>query len=300
MSKTPYESAYPAPDHFLIHISDTHLTSIDEGLYGSTAHPETYLRELFRKLDDSELKPEAIIFSGDVVDKGEKESYRIVREIVEPVAKRMGTQIVWVMGNHDHRGNFRESLLDEVSSLDTIDKVIWLGGLRLIVLDSTVHEHHHGEVTVDQLSWLEEILNVPAPEGSILIMHHPPVPSVTYAAISVELRDQRPLAEVIRGSDIRLIIGGHLHYSTNGMFAGIPVSVASATCYTQDLNIPLGSERSRDGGQSFNLVHVYDETIINSVVPLGEDKLMKFKPHDTVIKNLKTSGLSGYPLPNSL
>jgi len=52
-------------------------------------------------------------------------------------------------------------------------------------------------------------------------------------------------------------------------FAGIPVSVASATCYTQDLNVAVGGTRGRDGGQAFNLVHVYEHTIVHSVALLG-------------------------------
>ena len=43
----------------------------------------------------------------------------------------------------------------------------------------------------------------------------------------VELRDQARLADVLRGTDVRAIIAGHLHYSTFATFAGIPVSVAS-------------------------------------------------------------------------
>ena len=77
-------------------------------------------------------------------------------------------------------------------------------------------------------------------------------------AVLVELRDQAGLAAVVRSSDVRTILAGHLHYSTTATFAGIPVSVASATCYTQDLNVPVGGTRGRDGAQAFNLVHVYD------------------------------------------
>jgi len=86
-------------------------------------------------------------------------------------------------------------------------------------------------------------------------------------AIMVKLREQDSLAEVIRGSDVRSIIAGHLHYSTTAMFAGVPVSVASATCYTQDIVMP--GTRARDGAQAFNLVHVYDQTVMHSVVPVG-------------------------------
>jgi 3',5'-cyclic-AMP phosphodiesterase len=89
-------------------------------------------------------------------------------------------------------------------------------------------------------------------------------------SVLVELRDQRRLADVVRGSDVRSILAGHLHYSTTATFAGVPVSVASATCYTQDLNVPVGGTRGRDGAQAYNLVHVYDETIVHSVVPVGE------------------------------
>jgi 3',5'-cyclic AMP phosphodiesterase CpdA len=87
--------------------------------------------------------------------------------------------------------------------------------------------------------------------------------------VLVELRDQASLAAVVRNSDVRTIIAGHLHYSTTATFAGIPVSVASATCYTQDLNVAVGGTRGRDGAQAFNLVHVYEHTIVHSVVPLG-------------------------------
>jgi len=62
---------------------------------------------------------------------------------------------------------------------------------------------------------------------------------------------------------------GHLHYSTSAMFAGIPVSVAAATSYNQDLNVAVGGGRGHDGGQSFNFVHVFDETIVHSVATVA-------------------------------
>ena len=98
-------------------------------------------------------------------------------------------------------------------------------------------------------------------------MHHPPLPSVLDLAALVELRDQSALAEVLFGSDVRSILAGHLHYSSTGTFAGIPVSVASATCYTQDLSVPAGGTRGRDAARAFNLVHVYGSTVVHSVVP---------------------------------
>ena len=122
-------------------------------------------------------------------------------------------------------------------------------------------------------------------------MHHPPVPSVLDLAVSVELRDQAGLAEVIEGSDIRSIIAGHLHYSSTATFAGVPVSVASASCYTQDLNVPVGGTRGRDGARAFNLVHVYPTTVLHSVVPLGAFPTLDWIDADESARRLALSGI---------
>jgi hypothetical protein len=85
-----------------------------------------------------------------------------------------------------------------------------------------------------------------------------------------ELRDQARFEEAIRGTDVRGILAGHFHFSTFSTFAEVPVSVASATCYTQDVNVEPGSMRGQNGAQAFNLVHVYGDRVVNTVVPIGE------------------------------
>ena len=262
-----YTAQHARPDHFILHLSDTHLVAGDH-LYDAV-DSEGLLRQLFTELELSGCRPEAIVFTGDLADKGESAAYEKLRAIIDPVAERLDTQVIWVMGNHDDRATFRRELLGQLPTSNPVDRVHDINGLRIISLDSTVPGHHHGLVTDEQLDWLAEELSVPAPHGTILAMHHPPVPSVLDLAVLVELRGQQDLADVIRDSDVRSIIAGHLHYSTTATFAGVPVSVASATCYTQDLNVPVGGTRARDGAQSFNLVHVYDETVLHSVVPVG-------------------------------
>ncbi len=269
MAMPGYTAQYPRPDHFILHFSDTHFLGGSEPLYG-LVDSESRLRQLFDELERSGARPEALVFTGDLADKGDPDAYTKLRAIVEPAAGRLGAQVIWVMGNHDERGAFRDTLLDEAPSATPIDRVDDVNGLRIITLDSTVPGHHYGEVSDAQLLWLSSVLAAPAPHGTILAMHHPPVPSVLDLAVTVELRGQADLAAVIRGSDIRSIVAGHLHYSTTATFAGIPVSVASATCYTQDLNVPVGGTRGRDGAQAFNLIHVYDDTVLHSVVPIGD------------------------------
>jgi len=281
---------YPRPDHFLLHLSDTHLLGGGNRLYDSV-DAEAHLRQLLEELEASEGRPEAIVFTGDLADRGEPDAYDRLRRMVEPVADRLGAQVIWVMGNHDDRGAFRSQLFAEQPSSRPVDRVYDVNGLRVITLDSTVPGHHHGEVTGPQLDWLAEELSVPAPHGTILAMHHPPLPSVLELAVAVELYDQGGLAEVLYGSDVRSIIAGHLHYSSTGTFAGIPVSVASATCYTQDLNVPVGGTRGRDGARAFNLVHVYPGTVLHSVVPVGHYAALDYIDAAETQRRLAASGI---------
>ena len=281
---------HPRPNHFLLHISDTHLLAGGGSLYDRVPS-EVHLRRLFAEFEASGARPDAIVFTGDLADRGEPDAYRRLRAIVEPVADDLGARVVWVMGNHDERGAFRRELLDEPASDAPVDAVVDLDGLRVVTLDSTVPGRHHGEVSPEQLEWLRGVLATPAPHGTILAMHHPPMPSVLDLAVSVELRDQSALAASLVGTDVRAILAGHLHYSSTASVAGIPVSVASATCYTQDLNVPVGGTRGRDGARAFNLVHVYPSTVVHSVVPLGEFAALDWIDADESSRRLEAAGV---------
>jgi 3',5'-cyclic AMP phosphodiesterase CpdA len=121
---------------------------------------------------------------------------------------------------------------------------------------------------VDLLVWLLLVLSTPAALLYIVAMLHPPLPTHIPFFDILELRDQSRLARVVTGTDVRAILAGHLHYSTSGTFAGVPVSVAAATCYTMDLARPATEVNGMDAGQSFHLVHVHDDTITHAVVPV--------------------------------
>jgi Icc protein len=259
---------YPAARRVIAHVSDTHLLEGGAPLGGvadtvaSLEHTTAQLSRLGDGLD-------AIIVTGDVADLGEPDAYRLVREALEPLAVSTGAELAWVMGNHDERGAFRSELLGEAPSDEPVHRIIQLGGLRIITLDTSVPGYHHGALDEASLAWLDAELREAAPEGTILAMHHAPIATPLSLMDVLELRGQDALADVVRGRDIRMILGGHLHYATNGMFAGIPVSVAGATAYTMDLSAPPHELVGIDGGRSFTLVHVYDDSVVTSVVPVG-------------------------------
>ena len=216
---------YAPPTHTIAHVSDTHYLGGRRPLYGTVDTDRTLARAL-EQLERSGTNPSAIVITGDLADLGEPDAYERLKAELEPVAKRMGSQIIWVMGNHDERAPFSSILLGEEPSDAPQDRVYDIDGLRIIALDSSVPGYHHGELTDAQLSWLEGVLAVPAAHGTLLALHHPPIPTPIEIMAIIELQDQQKLADVIRGTDVRGILAGHLHYSTHGTFAGVPVSVA--------------------------------------------------------------------------
>jgi len=260
---------YPPPLFTIAHLSDVHLLADGAKQYGAVV-PESGLVLALERLSRLDPVPQALVFTGDLADKAQPEAYARLRELVEPAAAAMGAEVVWVIGNHDERAPYARGLFDSDDD-GPQDRVHDLGGLRIVALDTSVPEYHHGDLTDDQLDWLRDVLSTRAEHGTILAMHHPPIPVPTLEpAAIIELLDQDRLAAVVEGSDVRQILGGHFHYTSHSTFAGIPVSVASASCYTTD---PAPVDRvvsGVDGHQAFNTVHIYDDRIVHTVVPIPE------------------------------
>ena len=270
---------YPSPSHVVAHLSDPHLLAEGTLQYG-VIDTEAHLQVALDRLARLDPRPQALVFTGDLADRAEPAAYARLRELVEPAAAALGAQVVWVMGNHDERAPFSLGLFGEASDA-TQDRVHDVDGLRIVALDTSVPGYHHGELTDDQLTWLADVLATPAPHGTLLALHHPPIPvPMMRAAEIIELYDQHRLADVVAGTDVRAILGGHFHFSSYSTFAGIPVSVASATCYTSD---PAPLERfvsGVDGHQAATMLHVYADRIVHTVVPVGEAPEVSGFPSD--------------------
>lgn len=272
---------HPRPRHTIAHLSDPHLLADGVRQYG-VVDTEANLELALARISRLDPRPHALVFTGDLADEAEPDAYARLRAIVEPAAAQMGAEVVWVMGNHDERAAYAAGLFDqEATERDTQDRVHEVDGLRIVSLDTSVPGYHHGEITDDQLAWLADVLATPAAHGTVLALHHPPIPvPMAPAAEIIELLDQQRLADVIAGPDVRCILGGHFHYTTYSTFAGVPVSVASATCYTLD-PAPLARFVSGvDGHQAMTMVHLYDDRVVHTVVPVDDAEEVSGFPSD--------------------
>lgn len=210
-------------NYCILHLSDTHFRA-DPGAGPTGVDADAQLERVLAKVLQSGIRPDAMLLTGDLADDGEPAAYARLRTIIVPFANELATQLVMLPGNHDDRSAMREHLFGVLPSTTPIHASIAIRGLRIIGIDTSLAEWHHGLVEPAELEWLADQLAQPAPDGTILALHHPPVRTRILPLQVLELQEQDRLAEVVSGSDVRMILGGHLHYPTASSFAGIPVS----------------------------------------------------------------------------
>ena len=207
------------------------------------------------------------MLTGDLVEHGRPEEYHRLRALAEPWIARIGAPAVWVAGNHDDRSALREHLLGEPAGARPLDHVARLGDLRIVVLDSTVPGQPYGELSAGQLNWLRAELAQPAPDGTVLALHHPPLPSASRLSQLMRLRNRHDLGKAIIGTDVRIVLSGHTHVVSAGALAGVPVWTGGAATLLSD---PLPPGRGGRGRRSATLsrIDLFDDDVIVTSVPI--------------------------------
>lgn len=267
----PTPDGLPAeePDLVIAHLSDTHLTS--RGVfYNAVIDPAAALDRVVAALLRAAAEgrgPDIVVVSGDLTDSGDPDAYRRLDRALKPVA----AQVIYATGNHDVRSVFHAELLGERDHGGPILQVHRLPRIRIVVLDSTVVGAGHGVLTQDHLAQLSAELATPHPGGTLVVLHHaplpPPSPLLTYFAL--DRRSRAALAQAVSGTDTRMILAGHHHLAGFGLLGTTPVAVAPSTAIRTDPLAPAGHERTF-GSAGFNLVRVYPGEITVSVVPIDD------------------------------
>lgn len=256
-------------DHqIIVHISDTHIGPKGEMVHGvDTAQ---HLRDALQRVREMQLNPVCFILSGDLTNEGDTESYEHLAELVDEI-KEFGKPVLLGLGNHDTRVNFRRVVLGEAEAEDENIPYYYateIDGLRVLMLDSKVPGRHDGELDAEQLAWLAEQLETPAPGGDLVVVHHPSVPRGVPRPNDLLLQNSQDLADVIEGKNVLAILAGHSHVSSVSSYEGNLHVTAPATAFLLDPSIRDGG-RALDGA-GFNICTVREgRLVVNPVILAG-------------------------------
>ncbi len=251
--------------HLLIQLSDVHLTRSGELAPG--VDPAANLASALALLEDEGVAPDVVLLTGDLANEGDESSYRELAAALATCRATARATILYVPGNHDRRGPFRSVLLGEAPAEGPINQVAWHGGLRLVALDSTVPGEDHGRLDDETLDFLESALAEPAPEGSLVVLHHPPGPSPIAMMAALRLANADDLARAIEGSDVRAVVCGHYHHAGTSHLGPVPVWTGPATSFVADA--ASAREFRLLAGGAMTRIDVGDEGVVTSVIPVG-------------------------------
>jgi 3',5'-cyclic AMP phosphodiesterase CpdA len=250
-----------APTTFL-HLSDLHL--VRPGQLVSGIDPMRQLRAVLARLGTLAVAPAFVVVSGDLSDDGSPESYEVVNQVLAELGGD-GTPVLLALGNHDDRATFRRVVLGEsgAGALEPYCSSETFGGLRVIVLDSTIPGEVEGELGPAQLAWLEEELRAPIPHGNLIVVHH----CCRLAGLTPDdpqfiLRDVAALEAVVARHQgvVRGVLTGHSHQANSSPFAGTIQTTAPAVLCQLDFFAGPGYRPLPGAG--FNLCQLHDGQLI--------------------------------------
>jgi 3',5'-cyclic AMP phosphodiesterase CpdA len=207
-------------------MTDTHIGFEPE------AKPEELNRMRFRATLDRLIhgpnRPDLLILSGDITDKGDRESFEKTAELLSGCPFP-----VWPMvGNHDLREEMLFAFPQVRAGDDGFVHYVLEGEgggskLRILCLDTLEPGRHGGAFCEARQAWLSAQLAEAPDTPTVIFMHHPPV------VAGIDWMDPAPdepwilrFASALDGHDQVLAVHcGHLHRPLATRFRGIPLSV---------------------------------------------------------------------------
>jgi len=172
-------------------------------------------------------KPDLLLATGDIVDRGDGDSYRRLKNAFGQVDFP-----VWpCLGNHDIRVNFRDWFPDVPFAGEFCQYEFDAGPLRLLVLDTLEEGRHGGAFCETRAAWLRTRLAERADTPTVIVMHHPPV------EVGIEWMNTHPdepwvetFRECIAGQrQVIAVICGHLHRPITCQWEGTTIAICPST-----------------------------------------------------------------------
>ena len=155
--------------------------------------------------------PDLMLATGDLVDRGDVESYARLRDAFA----QLTFPVHFAMGNHDVRRNFAQVFPEAPFSGGFLQYEIETGPLRVLVLDTLEEGRHGGAFCERRAAWLKQRLDEAPERRTLIVQHHPPV------EVGIPWMNTDPaepwvhrLADCLSGREnIVGVICGHIHHA---------------------------------------------------------------------------------------
>jgi 3',5'-cyclic AMP phosphodiesterase CpdA len=254
-------------------ISDLHIKAPGELAYGKVDTAKA-LQRCVAALNDFTPRPDLVVISGDLVDTPTPEEYDQLKRLLAPLQ----IPFIGIPGNHDSREMMRAAFPEQAYATPSgaLNQTRSVGGLDVVLLDSSVAGKPHGVLEAATLQWLDATLASSPQRPALLFLHHPPFRTGIEHMDVQNLLNAADLAPIIRRHPrVQLVAAGHVHRATLTMFSGVAATICPAPNHAVDLDLGELREPSfKIEPPAFHL-HVWfaDEAFGRTVthqVPIGQ------------------------------
>ena len=182
-------------------------------------------------------RPDVVLATGDLVDFGLPDEYAHLRKLLAPLPM----PCYLIPGNHDERGALRAAF-PEHSYLRQwqpfVQYAIDEWPVRIVALDTVIPGEGGGRLDRERLAWLDATLSREQRKPTLVIMHHPPFPTLIGHMDKLGLQGGEALAEVIaRHPQVERVLCGHLHRPIEYRFAGTIASTCPSPAHQVALDL---------------------------------------------------------------
>jgi len=216
-------------------ISDLHIKRPGSLAYGRVDTAKA-LERCVAALNEFSPAPDFVVISGDLADTPTAAEYEYLKRLLTPLKLPFAS----VPGNHDSRELMRAAFPSARYAVASgpLNQEIEVGGLDLLLLDSSVHGKPHGELDGLTLRWLDATLVASPDRPALLFLHHPPFRAGIWHMDRQNLVNASDLAAIVRRHPrVQLIGTGHIHRAALTMFAGVPTTICPAPNHAVDLDL---------------------------------------------------------------
>jgi len=248
-------------------ITDTHIVPKTKCWKGdSKAMTAQRLQLIVRHINALQHKPDLVIHTGDIVDKGDVESYIHAKELLD----ELDSKYFLACGNHDDFSNLKHIFTKHAYLSDgrfahyVIDHL----PVRVIVLDTQIKGEEYGKLCASRKKWLAETLDK-SKKDTMIFLHHFPITVRDQILNDIKLLEKEDLLEILsRYENILGLYCGHYHYAAAGLFANKMcwVSPSSAPAYMFQDNQVIGLNYAQPG---YSLHYCNNGQVTSHVITVG-------------------------------
>ncbi len=222
----------------LAQVSDMHIKAAGKLSYG-VVDTTGMLRACIRHLMALKQKPDAVAFTGDLVDFGRADEYAVLRELLAA----LDMPVYLVPGNHDEREAMRAAFPDHAYLRQREGFILYAiedHPLRIVGFDTVVAGKPGGLACEERLAWLDATLAAQPDKATVILMHHPPFTTLIGHMDRQGLQGSEALARVIRKHpQVERLMCGHLHRPIETRFAGTIAATVPGPAHQVALDLAL-------------------------------------------------------------